>query len=885
MRFSGRWRDYQQRVIDEIDHHLLDRRIHVVAAPGSGKTILGLEIVRRLGRPAVILSPTRTIRDQWPARLVPLFLAEPPGPGDVSCELEAPSAMTTSTYQALHALWAEEDGSRFATLLAALHAAGPVTLVLDEAHHLRREWWKALQALVDGLPEAHLVALTATPPYDAPLAEWARYEAMCGPIDFEIGIPELVRNGDLCPHQDHIAFSMPDEDCLDLLERRRGGLAQIVAELRADDEVLAALEGHPWVTDPLTHCEAILGAPEMLSAILVHLAGSGRKLPRAPLALLGVGEGEIQIPSPYWLQILLDGILFRFPESFAIEPARRKRLCATLEAYGLIEGGRVRLSENRRIFTAMAGSLAKLGSIAAIAAAEAGALGPELRMVVLSDHVRAGELPKIGAPDYKPAKLGVVPIFASLNRAAIECQRIGVLTGTLTILPRAAETPLRALAARKGIAEANLSLAPLSGCPDHAVLTASGEADRAVVQLVTELFAAGEITILVGTQALLGEGWDAPAINSLVLASNAAAFMLSNQMRGLAIRIDPARPGKVSNIWHLATVDTLDGETDRWRTRLEWGRLDDGSAPTSDLDLLHRRFRAFEGVANSASPLIESGIDRLGPFGSGGSAAANARTFALARDRAGTATRWQASLGNASPRARVREAASPNYAPVRLAWSDTLHWLGVAAVSAGVSAAGLELRHLTPAVEIGTGIAFLGGVAAVAALPKLLWALWLLFRNGSLESSLPQVGKAVLASLHEAGMVSYDEFEAAHFEVGRSLSGRCEMILHGVSRATERAVLEAVAEVLGPVGNPRYLLVRESWLGRLRRTDYHAVPAALGQRKEWAAHFHGQWQARVGSSDLVFTRTPAGRLTLLRARARSFAAGFQRVVDRRCAWR
>src|SRR5688500_9680530 len=55
MSFSGVWRDYQQRVLDAFDTHMSDHRVHVVAAPGSGKTVLGLELMRRLGRPALIL--------------------------------------------------------------------------------------------------------------------------------------------------------------------------------------------------------------------------------------------------------------------------------------------------------------------------------------------------------------------------------------------------------------------------------------------------------------------------------------------------------------------------------------------------------------------------------------------------------------------------------------------------------------------------------------------------------------------------------------------------------------------------------------------------------------------------------------------------------------
>ena len=50
LRFSRQWRDYQARALGDVRRCLADRRFRVVAAPGSGKTILGVEIVRRLGR-------------------------------------------------------------------------------------------------------------------------------------------------------------------------------------------------------------------------------------------------------------------------------------------------------------------------------------------------------------------------------------------------------------------------------------------------------------------------------------------------------------------------------------------------------------------------------------------------------------------------------------------------------------------------------------------------------------------------------------------------------------------------------------------------------------------------------------------------------------------
>lgn len=885
MRFSGRWRDYQERILTEFEALLADHRVHVVAAPGSGKTVLGLELVRRLAAPALILAPTRTIRDQWSARLVPLFLRQPPVEGELSAALDAPSQMTMATYQALHGIWAEDGGVRFKALCESLGGHSSVTLVLDEAHHLRREWWSALEALIAALPQVRLIALTATPPYDAPSMEWTRYEAMCGPIDLEIGVPELVRNGDLCPHQDHVVFSAPDADTLALLDRRRRATAILQDELRADVALLDFFESHPWLTDTKEHVEQILDAPEALSSVLIHLAAAGRNLPRAPLALLGLRAGEIQAPSTFWLEVLLNTLLFRMPETFPIGGKRTKWLRAALHEHGLITGGAVRLGQTRTDFALMAQSLAKLDSIVMIAEAEAQNLDTDLRMVVLADHVRAGELASAARTDYQPAKLGVVPIFERLRRAEIPGQKLAVLTGSLAILPESAAAAFVRAARECGIVDPDSYLKEIAGCPGHLKVEASGGDSHRMVELFTTLFCRGEFTLLVGTQSLLGEGWDAPAINSLILASNSAAFMLSNQMRGRAIRIDPARPGKVANIWHLVTLERLPrNPVEEWADRLNWGYLNNSDAITSDFDLLCRRFRAFEGIANSDSTLIESGFMRLAWTGAGGFEQANAFTLHCARERAVTASRWQRSLGDASSRRHVRDTASPNYAPRQLSWSDTLGWLCASAVASGFAAAAYELRQVTDNTGfVALGMAA-GGAMMLAALPKLAKAAWLATRNGSLEQSLRQVGRAVVVGLNRAGVISEAESIAASFRIHRSLSGRIDIVVDGVSRAAERAVIGAIGEILGPVQNPRYLLERRSWLMGLARSDYHAVPAAIGQRKESAEAFCQAWCDRVGNSRLVFTRTSDGRIALLRARARSFAAGFQRRVDRRSVW-
>jgi superfamily II DNA or RNA helicase len=220
LKFKHPWRPYQKRVLDELSSHLDDDHLHVVAAPGAGKTILGIEVMRCLGKPAVILAPTLTIRDQWVDRLVNLFMSEPE-PEWISKSLRAPKFLTVVTYQALHASFTgeaeetldEEEGLGKGTasskpegdaLIDHLRRLGVDTLVLDEAHHLRKEWWKHLTTLKQGLEGLTVVALTATPPYDVDYREWQRYEALCGAIDAEISVPELVQCRNLCPHQDYV---------------------------------------------------------------------------------------------------------------------------------------------------------------------------------------------------------------------------------------------------------------------------------------------------------------------------------------------------------------------------------------------------------------------------------------------------------------------------------------------------------------------------------------------------------------------------------------------------------------------------------------------------------------------------------------------------------
>ncbi|WP_291410388.1 DEAD/DEAH box helicase family protein [Actinophytocola sp.] len=91
------WRKSQRHLLERCSH-VTDRRWHLCAPPGAGKTLVGLELARRHGGRTLVLSPTTAIRNQW-RTAISLFGGDPDT--FASTTLDRPARLYSVTYQLL----------------------------------------------------------------------------------------------------------------------------------------------------------------------------------------------------------------------------------------------------------------------------------------------------------------------------------------------------------------------------------------------------------------------------------------------------------------------------------------------------------------------------------------------------------------------------------------------------------------------------------------------------------------------------------------------------------------------------------------------------------------------------------------------------------------
>ena len=885
VRFRGQWRSYQQRVLVGLNKYLSDECLHIVAPPGSGKTVLGLEVALRLNRPTVVFAPTIVVRDQWVQRFCEHFLQTPEMPDWISVDLRQPGFLTVVTYQALYAVVTGGEKSKDLYIYDSedetiadedfiLDVPVPVTelaerlshvgtIVLDEAHHLKKEWARTLLSLKSAL-KVKTVALTATPPFDVTPSEWRRYIALNGEIDMEISVPELVRERELCPHQDLLLLSMPMDDELESIASHREKAARVYEEMMEDPLIQKEMLDHPYIRATKGNWEFICKDIVHFCALLSYLIAKQAPFPGELLSVLkrnpwmrkkvskeGVEEVDFSALPPFdsdQANVLLTTYLDEEDQAeWKRDPAHLRTLRDKLKANGLLRDGSPDLSMRVWMGDKLLNSKGKMDSIVRVVEAEYASLQHRLRMVILSDFIRKEYMPNSPENDLPLNKFGVLPIFEKLRRRSSCDVLLGVLTGSVILLPHSSMPLLREIAGEKGLPEDALQVTPLPYDEAYVRVAFENEGQlRCVVGIVTELFERGGVEVLVGTKSLLGEGWDAPFVNSLVMASLSGSYVGSNQMRGRAIRCSAADANKTSNIWHLACVDPY------------------GKMGGEDLAVMRRRFRSFVGVSSTGEPLIESGIERLSlptSFLPSEVEKYNARVMEEACQREALSEKWGVALGKGEEFVEMVRVPYPeenfNYGR----FMTTTRWLSIADLFSqwvGLVVLIVCIVALLCVVKIPYVFCWIAGAIALLVSHAKIRSVCKkrILRHGNLNLLFSSMAWSLLYTMRKHGLL---ETSSVSLYVHLDKHGNFECCLRNASMADQKKFTQAFEEAVSNTGNARYYIVRDEKsvvLGDYERICF-AVPEVIGQ-KEMATEYLNLMKDYVGPLKLVYSRNMEG---------------------------
>lgn len=877
--FGGVWRNYQARVLKESETYLGDGKIHIVAAPGAGKTTLGIELIRKIGKPCIILSPRIVIRQQWLERIRESFLIEKEkGDAVLSGDIRSMRLITSITYQTLfHSMnkakeaEKEEDFQEEAVdysafdLMEAVKKADIGTICLDECHHLKNEWWKALEKFMKEMPKVTVVALTATPPYDATPSEWERYHAMCGPVDEEISVPELVREGSLCPHQDYVYFNYPSKEEEQQIKKFRDHASDMFQMLMEDENLQKAVSTHRGLTQVEEYTEKLLENPAYLSSLLIYCQSKSIFYHPQWLKILNVKS--LPSMSEKWMEVLLQGFLYTDSEEFQCENSYREHLLGSLKAAGLVERKKVGFLENSKIEKMLIQSKGKLKSISEIAETEFFSMKRELRMLILTDYIRKEYSNFIGDPQKEIDSMGVLPVFEMLRRQNSKW-KLGVLCGSMIILPDEGAEFVRMRAKEQGMEICTRDLYDKQGKSlGYCEVMIQGKI-HLYAKLVTDVFEQGVIQILIGTKSLLGEGWDSPSVNSLILASFVGSYVLSNQMRGRAIRTMASNPDKTSNIWHLVC---LAGEREQ-KVRKRMNQTE--PELTEDYRTLERRMLGFYGVSYEGTS-IENGIDRLSiikpPYNPSNIRNINKSMRELSWERERLRHQWQEAVFCYEKMEAADECAmdkellkTGSYFFYSFGAFLTLIFLQIINILRN-----MRFRSPDPSEEL-----LFWGITVV-----IIWGIGFfgtrIIRMISPLRRLGQMGKGILEALKTSGKIVSDCRVVTEDEEGLVYMAS----LKGGSGREKALFADCLEEFLKPIDNQKYLLYAKK--GRASMEKFYCVPSEFSRTKEDAVLFLNKMKPYLGSYQLVYTRSPQGRSILLKARAKAFANKNERFFQRK----
>ncbi|MBV9582260.1 MAG: DEAD/DEAH box helicase family protein, partial [Chloroflexi bacterium] len=915
------------------------KRAYLVLPPGAGKTVLGLEAARRLGQRTLCLCPNTAVQSQWLSQWAMFSPSNVPISTDPTlstpftvltyqslCSLDPDRSeleehaldlwrrdletreglpadaadaridhlrqVNTAQFHVELAHYCDRaralltDGGSTEDLLSLLHhngraiverarAGGPLTLVLDECHHLLELWGHLVRAVIDDLgPETFVIGLTATPPDQLTARESALYSSIFGQANFTVPTPAVVKEGDLAPYQELAYFVQPLDNEAEYVATQEERFQSFISRLLDPDFATCSLV--EWlqrrVVERRTQSGATLGwstferdRPALAQAAIRFFHAYGLDLPE------GVRLTErFQQPlaAEDWVALVEDysiGFL-----RMSADPRDRQHAWDEVHAglpslgYTLtVRGVRSSATPVDRVL-ALSGS--KAVATTEILRIERNVLGAVLRALVLCDFEHAssemtsslrGVLdPQAGSAMLVLSTLTSDPACADLNPVLVTGRTVACSRATAPKLCEwiAGQEPLFRTPLEQWLAS------PFSPTPSSADSAVDGPPavtwgdpltlspvhplwrPRMYVPLLTRAFEDGVVQCLVGTRALLGEGWDAQRVNVLIDLTAAGTSVAVHQMRGRSLRLDPQLPRKVADNWDVVCVapEHPKGANDYVRFVR---KHDHYFAPT------------IEGEIESGVSHVHHALSPFGPPDADTFHELNSTMTDRVQDRDGAYTRW--AVGQ--PYANVQIQT------VRMHFGQSI---GVPALDpwrhapAGASSSNPVRRQLMTLAGLTLAGGLLGlvvGASLSAAAVSLTLvglvcgaALGVAVAGRSLRTTLTELqpsdtledlASAVAAALRATGGIE----SQGDVHVVLQDDGFYRCYLTGATREESALFAESMDELLAPLVSPRYIIPRaiaadppRSSLGAVRRAlrpatsdrvVYHSVPAYLAANK------------------------------------------------------
>ena len=403
---------------------------------------------------------------------------------------------------------------------------------------------------------------------------------------------------------------------------------------------------------------------------------------------------------------------------------------------------------------------------------------------------------------------------------------------------------------------------------------------RNFVLMITEMLENGITKCLIGTRALLGEGWDSIKLNTLIDLTIVSTFVSVNQIRGRTIRKDIDNPIKVANNWDIIAISN---EIDRG---------------IYDFERFMKKHSQFYGVSDDN--IIEKGIGHVHPLLTNSNLATlvankdkiNNESFEKSLDRYSAYQKWK--IGKAYngfdkismeiipkekniryqiPKAKEREINKYRF------------YLDKRKKQNFIFPILLSIIYLISSVLF-INIPFSFSIIISSIIFILSFLFLFIFRINSfikksnekasndnpIDESLKSYSIVILKSLTELEIINKNINENDIIITHRE-DGSFRIFLDNC--LNDDIFINSLSEVLSPIQNQKYLIERKeliipqklsNWLFKenlYKIANYHPVPNILSKNRKSADIFKKYWNEYISNGKLIYTRTNEGKKIVL----------------------